>query len=332
MGIYDGDHLFHENADEYHKKNQNIDMRNKHIINLSSTGQSLKSVINVEYMINFMYNSLAETLIWEYYTTYSSAFYKVDTSNHTEVVYDDTTRKVSLLYDQSLSGDHSTQTNSNLQCVLCNKTDRINNRYYLQFDGTKRMISDINLNKQLNKPDIVNVFIVYRIKSYNGSYWTINALFGHDNSNFDKFISFGPETNGCSDLIISGTTPTDHIVIGINNVNGRSVIANHQSNAYPGVLNQFVCLSVHWDVDLGVDGSKVFCNGKLLTTFQARTSQGDNQLCFGNLNPTGITGAGLDGDIALFLLYRNRMDERSIKLHHKVFCNWYQITHDPINF
>ena len=62
------------------------------------------------------------------------------------------------------------------------------------------------------------------------------------------------------------------------------------------------------------------------------TSQGDNQLSIANLNPQGVTGAGLDGDIALFLLYRNRMDERSIKLHHKVFCNWYQITHDPINF
>ena len=136
-----------------------------------------------------------------------------------------------------------------------------------------------------------------------------------------NLLNFGKETNGCSDLIISGTTPTDHIVIGINNVNGRSPIANHQSNAYPGVLNQFVCLSVHWDVPQGVNGSTVYCNGKLLTTFQARTSLGDNKLCFGNLNPQGVTGAGLDGDIALFLLYRNRMDERSIKLHHKVFCS-----------
>ena len=332
MGIYDGHHLFNENADEYHKKNQNIDMKNKHINNLSSTGQSLKSVINVEYMINFMYNSLAETLIWEYYTTYASAFYKVDTSNHTEVVYDDTTRKVSSLYDQSLSGDNSSQNNINFQPILCNKLDRINNRYYLQFDGTKRMISDINLNKQGNNPDIVNVFIVYRIKSYNGSYWIINTIFSHDDGFFDKFIGFRPEKNGCSDLIISGTQ-NDHIIIGINSINGLNPISTHKTNAYPGVLNKFVCLSVHWDVDLGVDGSKVYCNGKNIGSFQSRTSQGYNQLCIGDMDKNGlITGAGLDGDIALFLLYRNRMDERSIKLHHKVFCNWYQITHDPINF
>ena len=63
MGIYDGKHIFNEIADEYHKKDKNIDVKNKHIINLSSTGQSLKSVINVEYMINYIYNSLAETLI-----------------------------------------------------------------------------------------------------------------------------------------------------------------------------------------------------------------------------------------------------------------------------
>ena len=115
MGIYDGKHIFHENADEYHKNDENIGMRNKHIINLSSTGQSLKSVINVEYMISHMYNSLSETLIWEYYIIYGQAFYKVDTSNHTEVNYDNSTRKVSLLYDQSLSGDNSTQSDSNLQ-------------------------------------------------------------------------------------------------------------------------------------------------------------------------------------------------------------------------
>ena len=194
------------------------------------------------------------------------------------------------------------------------------------------MISDINLNKQGNNPDIVNVFIVYRIKGYNGSYWTINSIFGHDNSKFDKLISFGPLVSGCSDLIVSGATPTDHIVIGTNNVNGRSPIATHKSNAYPGVLNKFVCLSVHWDVPAGINGSTVYCNGKLLAKFESRTSQDDNQLCFGNLNPNGVSGAGLDGDIALFLLYRNRMDERSIKLHHKVFCNSYQITYDPINF
>ena len=79
---------------------------------------------------------------------------------------------------------------------------------------------------------------------------------GHGDKNFDKFISFGPLLSGCSDLIISGTTPTDHIVVGSNIVNGRTPIATQTKNAYPGVLNAFVCLSAHWDVPSGPNGSK----------------------------------------------------------------------------
>ena len=167
MSIYDGKHIFHKNADEYHKKEENIDITNKHIINQLSTCQSLQSVINVEYMINYMYNSLAETLFWEYDTTYRKAFF------HTEANYDNSTTKVSLLYVQSLSGDNSTQSNSNLQPKLSQKLSRINNRYYLQFDGINRMISDIDLNKQGNHDDIVHALIVYRVKSYTGGYWRL---------------------------------------------------------------------------------------------------------------------------------------------------------------
>ena len=36
MGIYDSIHIFHENADEYHKKDENIDMRKKNISNLNT--------------------------------------------------------------------------------------------------------------------------------------------------------------------------------------------------------------------------------------------------------------------------------------------------------
>ena len=66
--------------------------------------------------------------------------------------------------------------------------------------------------KQGNNDDIVNVFIAYRIKGYTGTYWTIISLMGHDDKNFDKFISFASLVSGCSDLIISGTSLTDHIV------------------------------------------------------------------------------------------------------------------------
>ena len=83
---------------------------------------------------------------------------------------------------------------------------------------------------------------------------------------------------------------------------------------------------MHWDVPSGPNGSSVYCNGKLLTKFESRTSAGSSKMTFGDLNPQGISGAGFNGDIALFLIYRNRMDERSINLHHKVCCeNWYKI-------
>ena len=48
-------------------KNQDVDMKSKDINNLAPTGQFLKSARNVQNLTNFMYNSLAETLVWEYY-------------------------------------------------------------------------------------------------------------------------------------------------------------------------------------------------------------------------------------------------------------------------
>ena len=89
-------------------------------------------------------------------------------------------------------------------------------------------------------------------------------------------------------------------MIGNNIVNSRSPIAIHKTNAYPDVLNKFVCLSVHWDVPSGPNGSSVYCNGNFLTKFETRTSPGSSKMTFGNLNPQGVAGSGFNGDIALF--------------------------------
>ena len=43
---------------------------------------------------------------------------------------------------------------------------RVNNRYFLKFDGNKRVTSYINLNPKPSKPDIWNIFIVYRLKAF----------------------------------------------------------------------------------------------------------------------------------------------------------------------
>ena len=238
---------------------------------------------------------------------------------------DSSTRKISKLYDQSLYENHAEQTTTANQPDLCSPAFRINNRYYLNFNGSQRMISNIDLNVAAGGQDIVNIFIVYKLISFTGTYWTRNGLFGHDNAGFDKFVSFGPS----GDLIVAGAT-NDHIVIGTNFVNGRSPIANYQTKANAGELNKWYCLSIHWNVPVGANKSSVWSNGKKLCDFTARTSAGSNQMTFGDLNPTGV--AGLNGSIAFFALYKERViTEPDIRLHHHVLCkNWYDIDNDAI--
>ena len=325
MGKLDGININH--TDQYHKKNEDIDMKGRRIDNLKTicmtdNTSNLKYAINMECLLNYTTLQLSETLFWEYYQGVT-AFYKIDTANSHEVTFD-STRNVSKLFDQSLSQDHAVQTTYNLQPALSTKTARINKRYYLEFNGNQRMISDINLNPANGEEDIVNVFIVYNISSFSGSYWCRCGLCGHDDSAFDKFIAFS--THG--DLIVSGTV-NDHIVVGQNTTNGRQVIAPYKTKANAGELNKWICLSVHWNIPS--ETSYVYCNGKKLTNFSARTSVGSTQMTFGDLNPSGI--APFYGKIACFLLYKNkRMTSRDILLHQSVLCKWYDVDHDPITF
>ena len=250
----------------------------------------LQYAINMECLLNYTYFQLSETLFWEYYQR-ATAFYKIDTANSHEVTFD-ANRNASKLFDQSLSQDNASQTTSSLQPTLCTKINRINKRYYLEFNGSKRMISDIDLNAAAGELDIVNIFIVYKLSSFGGSYWTHCGLFGHDDSASDKFISFGP----IGDLIVSATT-NDHIVIGQNNVNGRTPITDYKIKANAGELNKWICLSVQWN--LPSESSYVYCNDKKLSEVTSRPSLGSSQLTIGDLNPTGI--APLYGFIACFL-------------------------------
>ena len=88
---------------------------------------------------------LSETLLWEYFKKYSSSVYRFDRgSNNSELVYNTTTRKVSKLLDQSLEENDAVQNTTNLQPLLCTKSEKVGNRYFLKFNGTQRMISDIN--------------------------------------------------------------------------------------------------------------------------------------------------------------------------------------------
>ena len=173
---------------------------------------------------------LSETLFWESYQL-ADCLYKIDRGIPSEVTFDNSTRVVSDLFDQSLKENHSNQTTQANRPILCTKAEKINYRYYLKFDGNKRMLSNINLNPGSGQADIVNVFIVYRLNSYTGSYAVRNGLFGHDNGGYDKFVAFSPT----GELLISGTT-NQHIVIGSSSFNSKNATAPYQSKANAGEL------------------------------------------------------------------------------------------------
>ena len=86
--------------------------------------------------------------------------YQFDRGNSDEVEYKSSTIRVSKLYDQTLTGWDAFQTKLINQPKICSKEARIDNRYYPNFDGSERLISDINLNPNSGENDIANVFLV----------------------------------------------------------------------------------------------------------------------------------------------------------------------------
>ena len=159
MSICDGSHIVHENDDDIVRKNEHIDVKNENICNFNTLcvdqKTNLRCAINAEYLLNYMHQSLSETLVWDYYTSYANAYYTIDTSNHTDVTLGSSTRTVSKIFDQSLSQDSAKQTAS-LQPILCSKANRMNKRYYLQLNGYQRMlILGMTILALINLPDIV---------------------------------------------------------------------------------------------------------------------------------------------------------------------------------
>ena len=307
-----------------------LDMKNHKIINLDdplNEGDACnKRSLNIlETKFNNFASNLSETLFWESYQL-ADCLYKIERGIPSEVTFDNSTREVSHLFDQSLKENDATQATKANRPILCTKAEKINYRYYLQFNGNKRMLSNINLNPGSGQADIVNIFIVYRLNSYTGPHGLRNGLFGHDDgAGYDKFVAFSPNKS----MIIAGTTG-DYTVIGPSAYIGKNPIANYQSKANAGELNKWICLSIHWDVPGGNNASQIWCNGKKLANFTARTSPGSNTMTFGDFKPAGR--AGLKGDIAFFCLYKGRkLTETNIKLHSQVLCEWYAVNHDPIS-
>jgi len=239
-------------------------------------------------------SNIPETLFWESYQS-ANCLYKIDRGIASEVVMNPQTRKVSKLHDQTLSENHAEQTTSNNQPILCTKAEKNNYRYYLKFNGRQRMITDINLNVPAGGKDIINVFVVYNLNSFSGSKLLRNYIFGHGNGGYDKFIAFSPT----GELAVAGTT-NQYIIIGPKSFDNKKPIANYQTKANAGELNKWCCLSIHWNVPAGANKSSVWCNGKKLADFTARTSPGLNNMTFGDVNPNGY--AGFNGSIAFFCI------------------------------
>ena len=298
-----------------------LDMRNQVIRNLplptAATQAASKEYVDISGIFSILGQATA-TYVDGYIKENAECLYSVERGTKEEVFFGSSTRAISTLLDQTLSGLNASQANSAVRPKL--STTKNAKRFFFTFDGTKRMLSNIDLNPATGANDIVHVFILFRLATHSGSNANFrNGLFGHDNAGWDKFVAFNPLAS--NSLIISGTT-NQKTEVGVN---------NWQTNANASELNKWCCMSIHWDVPAGAKNSSCWVNGKKVKAFTARTSQGSNRMTFGDLDPNGI--AGLNGDIQLFLLYKGwGMTELIIKAHHKMICERYGVTHDAISF
>ena len=237
--------------------------------------------------------------------------YAIDRANSQQVTYSalGQMKYISILYDQTRHSINAVQSSSNLQPILGDKDSSIDDMYPIKFTSNRRLTSNINLNSS-----IAVVFVVYKLNSYSThiSKYGTNALFGNDDGkNNGKYITF----NTRGDLIFSG-------------VSGPNIISRYPSNANAGELNSYKILSIHWNLSSEKNKSYIYCNGKRIINFTSNSSTGQSTTTIGDLSST--RRAPLDGNIAFFSFYNKFLTEEIILLHHKVLCERYKISHDPI--
>ena len=97
----------------------------------------------------------------------AECLYSVERATKEELVYSSSTRVISTLFDQTLSGLNATQSTVARRPKL--STTKNAKRYYFTFDGNKRMLSNINLNPASGANDIVHVFILFQLATMAGS-------------------------------------------------------------------------------------------------------------------------------------------------------------------
>nr|XP_002126333.1 uncharacterized protein LOC100183810 [Ciona intestinalis] len=213
-------------------------------------------------------------------------------------------KSVEELLDQGLSQTHAYQKSEANQPYVSSK--RQNGRRYLFFDGNDRMVANYNLNSESGVNDRLTVTIVYRINDNNANNgWVRNGLFGHDNGDFDKFITFLPDGS----LVISRTKNSEKYIS----------IKNYPSGVNPAANVVWNVLTVHWDADGGENASGAWCNGKLLRRFTASpTPNGSNKFVIGDLNPDGA--APFIGAIGEFVMFKQKsITDGSVNQQHQYF-------------
>ena len=263
-------------------------------------------------------DSFLDLWVSEYLRMYANCVYQIDRADSQNVKMD-SSRKVETIYDKSNEESDASQTDSSKRPTLCTKAEKHNGRYFLKFNGSQKMISQVNLNN-----DAVNVFVVYKLDSRSSaqSYWN-NGLFGHDNMGYDKFVAYS-----ASNLVVSGANNANKCVyIGpAASLQSFLKLGDYSTNDI-GKLNVWHSLSVHWDNKSSpkTEKSKIYWNKIHIGDFTADNRVGNNTTVFGGLNPSTYK-APLNGNIAFFCVYLNDiLDEKTILDHHQVLMERYNI-------
>ena len=209
------------------------------------------------------------------------------------------------------------------QAVAANLVGKYYN--YMNFDGVDDRLKATGLKMDLFGLDkTTSVTCVYKLNSVAGA-GLHNGLFGNDNLIWDKFVAMF----GTNDLVISNTTNEPTSYAGGDNI----VITSFPANAAATAVSIWNVITVTWAPHLGVNGSQVWCNGKLLRTFSAKDNPGSNDMDIGSIFPNGAGDGFLNGQIAEFLLFKEEDQLNKplvIKRLHKHLCVKYEVIHDPI--
>ena len=164
--------------------------------------------------------------------------------------------------------------------------------------------------------DNLQVFVVFKFSDVSGSNIR-DAIFGHDDDGWDRFVSL--KNNA---LLISGVKDDDK--------SGSITISTFPKDTNPLKTDRFCVLSVHWNnrgsTGCGENNSSVWCNGKNLKSFTAGGVAGDKSFSI------GVNGSlkyyPMKGEIGRFLVCGNRahpMGEEEITIVHNYLMKEWQI-------